>query len=144
MRSAARQIARLVPVPRSVKPRLLDISECPHCGSRHLQTVAAEARGNGKVALALHCPDCLSRMRGTFSDDRVRELDRSQASARAELRAAYERTVRENMARELGALGQALELDLIDADDFRPRRGRRSLRPRRALATAPRRDPTAR
>jgi hypothetical protein len=122
LRSAARQIARLVPVPRSVRPRLLDLSECPHCESRHVQPTNGEALPDGRVALTLRCPDCSSWMTGTFSAERVRELDRQLSTGRAELRATYERTVKVNMARELSSLAAALARDLIGPDDFRRRR----------------------
>lgn len=120
MRPAARQIARLLPVPRSVKPRLLELAECPHCRSRYVQPTDWKALPSGKVSMAMRCPECLVWMSGTFSADRVRELDRTLKTGRADLRTLYEHTVRSNMHRELRALRRALELDLIGADDFRP------------------------
>lgn len=130
MRSAARQLARLVPVPRSVKPRLLDLSECPHCQSRYVQPADGKALPDGRVSLTLRCPDCSAWMTGTFSAERVRELDRQLATGRAALRDAYEQTVRRNMATELRALAAGLSLDLIGADDFRFRRGSARTTPR--------------
>jgi hypothetical protein len=118
MRSAARQLARLVPVPRSVRPRLLDLSECPHCASTYVQPTDGKALPDGKVSLTLRCPDCGSWMSGTFSAERVRELDRQLTLGRAELRASYERAVRVNMARELHALAAGFARDLIGPDDF--------------------------
>jgi hypothetical protein len=118
MRSAARQLARLVPVPRSVRPRLLDLSECPHCASPYVQPTDGKALPNGKVSLTLRCPDCDAWMTGTFSADRVRELDRQLSLGRQSLRACYERAVRVNMARELHALMAGLARDLIGPDDF--------------------------
>lgn len=70
------------------------------------------------MSLTLRCPDCSSWMSGTFSADRVRELDRQLSLGRSALRAAYERTVRVNMARELESLAAALSRDLIGPDDF--------------------------
>lgn len=118
MRSAARQLARLVPVPRSVKPRLMDLSECPHCASRYVQPTDGKALPNGKVSLTLRCPDCDAWMTGTFSADRVRELDRQLSVGRTELRALYERTVRLNMSGELRSLAAGFAMDLIGPDDF--------------------------
>jgi hypothetical protein len=123
MRSAARQLARLVPVPRSVRPRLLDLSECPHCESRFVQAADGRALPDGRVVLTLRCPDCSSWMTGTFSAERVRELDRQLSTGRAELRASYEQTVRVNMGRELRALAAGLARDLIGPDDFTLGRG---------------------
>lgn len=119
MRSAARQLARLVPVPRSVRPRLLDLSECPHCQSRYVQPTEGKPLPNGKVSLTLRCPDCSAWMTGSFSAERVRELDRQLSLGRAELRATYDRTVKRNMALELRSLSSALSMDLIGPDDFR-------------------------
>ena len=118
MRSAARQLARLVPVPRSVRPRLLDLSECPHCASPYVQPTDGKALPDGRVTLTLRCPDCSSWMSGTFSAERVRELDRQLSTGRAALRLAYEQTVKRNMAGELRALAAALAMDLIGPDDF--------------------------
>ena len=118
MRSAARQLARLVPVPRSVKPRLLDLSECPHCASPYVQPTDGKALPDGKVSMTLRCPDCDAWMSGTFSGDRVRELDRQLSLGRAELRECYERAVRVNMACELHALEAGFARDLIGPDDF--------------------------
>jgi hypothetical protein len=62
-------------------------------------------------------------MTGTFSAERVRELDRQLCTGRAELRASYDRTVRVNMGREMRALAAGLARDLIGPDDFRLVRG---------------------
>lgn len=118
MRSAARQLARLVPVPRSVRPRLLDLSECPHCTSRYVQPTDGRALPDGRVALTLRCPDCSAWMSGTFSVERVRELDRQLGAGRAALRSAYEQAVKRNMAGELRTLADAFAMDLIGPDDF--------------------------
>jgi DNA-directed RNA polymerase subunit RPC12/RpoP len=124
MRSAARQLARLVPLPHSVKPRLLDLAECPHCRSRYVQPTDWKVLQSGKVSLSLRCPECSARMYGTFSADRVRELDRELSDGRSQLRAAYERTARANMRSTLASLTRALELDLIGPDDFGGKIGR--------------------
>jgi DNA-directed RNA polymerase subunit RPC12/RpoP len=118
MRSAARQLARLVPVPRSVRPRLLDLSECPHCASRYVQPTDGRALPDGRVSLTLRCPDCSSWMSGTFSAERVRELDRELSTGRAALRISYEQAVKRNMAGELRTLAAAFSMDLIGPDDF--------------------------
>lgn len=83
-----------------------------------MQPTEGKALPDGKVSLTLRCPDCDAWMTGTFSADRVRELDRQLSLGRAALREAYERTVRVNMARELHALAAAFAHDLIGPDDF--------------------------
>jgi len=126
MRSAARQLARLVPVPRSVRPRLLDLSECPHCASRYVQPTDGKALPDGRVTLTLRCPDCSAWMSGTFSAERVRELDKQLSTGRAELRTSYEQAVKRNMSGELRALAAGLAMDLIGPDDFTARCGVRT------------------
>ena len=126
MRSAARQLARLVPVPRSVRPRLLDLSECPHCTSRYVQPTDGRALPDGRVTLTLRCPDCSAWMTGTFSAERVRELDRQLSTGRAARRAAYNQTVKRNMDGELRTLAAAFAMDLIGPDDFSRRCGART------------------
>jgi hypothetical protein len=107
-----------MPVPRSVRPRLLDLSECPHCACRYVQPTDGKALPDGRVALTLRCPDCSSWMSGTFSAERVRELDRQLSTGRAELRTSYEQAVKRNMAGELRSLATAFAMDLIGPDDF--------------------------
>lgn len=120
-----------MPVPRSVRPRLLDLSECPHCASPYVQPTDGKALPNGKVSLTLRCPDCDAWMTGTFSAERVRELDRQLSLGRAALRQAYQRAVRVNMARELHALAAGFAHDLIGPDDFDYAAAPAGRRPRR-------------
>jgi hypothetical protein len=94
-----------------------------------VQPTDGKPLADGKVSLVLRCPDCSSWMSGTFSADRVRELDRQLSLGRAALRASYERAVRVNMARELQSLTTALARDLIGPDDFSPGRGGVRTRP---------------
>ena len=70
------------------------------------------------MTLTLRCPDCSAWMTGTFSAERVRELDRQLSTGRAALRTAYEQAVRRNMAGELRTLAAAFSMDLIGPDDF--------------------------
>ena len=108
-------------MPRTARPRPRDLSDCPHCSSPYVQAADWKALADGRVSVALRCPECLAWMSGTFSWERARRLDRDLADGRAELRAAYRRTVRRNMQQALSGFVQALERDLIGADDFRPR-----------------------
>jgi hypothetical protein len=108
-------------VSRNGKTRAHDLSQCPHCHSPYVQAVDWKALPDGRVSVALRCPECMAWMSGTFTWERARRLDRDLAEGRAELRAAYRRAVRRNMQDALGAFASALERDLIGADDFRPR-----------------------
>jgi hypothetical protein len=109
-------------VARTARPPLRDLSGCPHCDSPYVQATDWKALPDGRVSVAMRCPECLAWMSDTCSWERARRLDRDLADGRAELRSLYRRTVRHNMQQALDAFVRALELDLIGADDFRPRR----------------------
>ena len=120
MPPSARQLAGIVPVARRIRPRPLGLWICTRCESRYVQPIEWEALPSGRVALDMRCPECNTWRSGTFEIERVRELDRTLVRGRAELRALYGRTVRDNMYRELDSLRRGLELDLIGPDDFTP------------------------
>lgn len=108
------------------KVKTLGLWECTRCVSRYVQPIEWEVLPSGQVALELRCPECFTQRSGTFDSERVRELDRTLNRGRAELRAVYGRTVRDNMYRELDCFTQALARDLISADDFARPLGRQS------------------
>ena len=95
---------------------------CPQCGSRFLQPLRCEAKGEEVVLVDLRCADCATWLSEAFTRAEVRELDRAQAECRQVLVDAYERSVSESMDALATLFGIALSLDLIDADDFAPRR----------------------
>lgn len=127
MPPSPRQLARIVPSALASRPKPLGLWECTRCASRYVQPVEWEVLPSGRVAIDLRCPECQTWRSGAFAVEQVRELDRTLVRGRAELNAIYGRTVRDNMYRELSSFRQALELDLIGPDDFRPR-GRQSSR----------------
>jgi hypothetical protein len=98
---------------------------CPHCGSKFLQPLRCEAKGEENVLVELRCADCATWLTESLSRAEVRELDRAQAEWRQELVDAYERSVTESMDALASLFGVALSLDLIGADDFARRAPRR-------------------
>jgi hypothetical protein len=70
----------------------------------------------------MRCPECFIWMQECCSRGDLAELDKRQAAVREQLVVAYERSVTESMEALADCLGAALELDLVDADDFAPRR----------------------
>jgi hypothetical protein len=70
----------------------------------------------------LRCPECFMWMQECCSRVELAELDKRQAATREQLVDAYERSVAESMEALAFCLGTALELDLLGADDFAPRR----------------------
>ena len=105
---------------------------CPSCGSRFLQPLRCEAKSADVVLVELRCSDCMTWLKAPHTRADMRELDRRQAAFRAEILAEYERSVAESMEALAACLGPALELDLLCADDFAPRRRRLSAIERRA------------
>jgi hypothetical protein len=100
---------------------------CPRCGSTFLQPLRCEAKGSDVVLVELRCSDCMTWLKAPHTRADMRELDRLQAEFRATITTQYERYVAESMEALAECLGQALELDLVSADDFAPR-GKRALR----------------
>ena len=72
------------------------------------------------VLVELRCPDCMTWLKAPHTRADMRELDRRQAEFRAQLVAEYERLVTESMEALASCFEQALELDLVSADDFAP------------------------
>lgn len=95
---------------------------CPSCGSQFLQPLRCEAKSADVVMVELRCSDCMTWLKAPHTRADMRELDRRQAEFRAEIVASYERSVAESMAALAACFGPALELDLVGADDFAPRR----------------------
>jgi hypothetical protein len=93
---------------------------CPLCGSKFLQPLRCEAKGEEAVLVELRCADCATWLTESLTRAEVRELDRTQAECRQALLDAYERSVTESMDALAGLFGVALALDLIGADDFAP------------------------
>jgi hypothetical protein len=74
------------------------------------------------VLVELRCADCMLRRKVPHTRAEMRELDRLQAEYRAMIVAEYEKLVADGMETLAACLGPALELDLVSADDFAPRR----------------------
>jgi threonine synthase len=74
------------------------------------------------MVVDLRCPECDLWMQANCSKGDLAELDRAQAASREQMVDAYARAVTDSMETLAERLGRALELDLVDADDFAPRR----------------------
>lgn len=73
------------------------------------------------MVIDLRCPDCQRWSSGSYTPEEMREIDRACADGRRELASAYERHVADSMESLADLLARALALDLVGADDFRPR-----------------------
>jgi hypothetical protein len=98
------------------------IALCPGCGSALLQPLRSRPAGDGDMLVDLRCPECFMWMQGCCTRFELAELDKRHAAWREVLVDAYERSVVESMEALAVCLGHALELDLVGADDFAPRR----------------------
>ena len=95
---------------------------CPCCGSALLQPLRSRPGTGTEMMVELRCPECFTWMQECCSRGELAELDKRQAAWRALLVDAYERSVVESMEALAFCLAMALELDLLGADDFAPRR----------------------
>ena len=98
------------------------VSLCPRCGSSLLQPLRSRPGKRGEMLVDLRCPECFTWMQECCTRAELAELDARQAAWRELLVSAYERSVAESMEALAVCLGAALELDLVGADDFAPRR----------------------
>ena len=74
------------------------------------------------MVVDLRCPECFMWMQECCSRGELAELDKRQAEWRELIVDAYAQSVTESMEALAFCLGAALELDLLGADDFAPRR----------------------
>ena len=98
------------------------MSLCPACGSSLLQPLRSRPGSGGAMLVDMRCPECFMWMQECCSRAELAELDKRQAASRELLVDAYERSVTESMEALAICLRAALALDLVDADDFAPRR----------------------
>ncbi len=78
-------------------------------------------RSSGPGGVRLRCPECESCFEGHVG---AQELEAGRLEARQSILAAYEASVAEGMTLLADRMAEALALDLIGADDFRPARRR--------------------
>jgi hypothetical protein len=98
------------------------MSLCPSCGSALLQPLRSRPGKAGEMVVDLRCPECFMWMQECCSRGELAELDKRQAAWREVLVTAYEKSVTESMEALAVCFSAALELDLVGADDFAPRR----------------------
>ena len=99
---------------------MASLTVCPSCGSDLVQPLRWERTSDAQVLVELRCPECSTWMQACHTPAEMKDLDRRQCAARDAIVSAYESTVRDSMNTLLADLHEALERDLIGADDFRP------------------------
>jgi threonine synthase len=83
-----------------------------------VQPLRRQERKTGELLVELRCPECYVVMQACHTVAEIEELDRRQTASRDQIVAAYERAVVENMETLAENLHEALERDLVSADDF--------------------------
>ena len=107
---------------------MASLTVCPSCGSDLVQPLRWERTTDSQVLVELRCPECSTWMQACHTPSEMKDLDRRQCAARDIIVAAYEASVQASMSALLADLHEALERDLIGADDFRPPAARRPKR----------------
>jgi hypothetical protein len=83
-----------------------------------VQPLRRQEQKDGGLLVELRCPECFVVMQASHSAAEIEELDRRQTASRDQIVAAYEAAVAENMGALADNMREALERDLVTADDF--------------------------
>jgi uncharacterized protein with von Willebrand factor type A (vWA) domain len=94
--------------------------QCHSCSSTFVHPTEIDELGPGAWQVELRCAECETRARRVCNAAETDDLDRELELASQEIAAELRRLEKIHM-REWGErFVEALRLDLIDADDFRP------------------------
>ena len=91
---------------------------CQACGSDRICPIDWETAGDDHWWLLLRCGECQSWVQGTVGNEQAAALDIELDRQQAEIADAAAALAAERMAADVEAFTTALELDLVDADDF--------------------------
>ena len=92
---------------------------CGACGESFVCPVTWSESGPADWWLLLRCGSCGESREVVATNDAVAAYDNQLDEGMQEINAAAERLAREALAAEADALGTALDMDLLGADDFR-------------------------
>ena len=104
-----------------MSPAVPDPHACPACRSTLLHPLRLSP-GPPPATVDLRCAECGGWTSASCSAGELAALDREQLAGRLALVRAYEQRVSESMAALADCFGEALQRDLVGADDFAPRR----------------------
>jgi uncharacterized Zn finger protein len=99
------------------RPKRLE--RCPRCGEEFVYPVTWTESGPADWWLLLRCGACGAWRDVIASNQAVEAFDRLLDEQVRVIRTAAERIARESLSAQADALGAALRLDLLTADDFR-------------------------
>jgi hypothetical protein len=94
------------------------LQRCLNCHSDLVQPVEWEPMGPDSWSVLLRCPECEIHRLGMFHQSVLDDYDDELARGGEQLRDAYVRLVRENMADDADRFAHALRADAILPEDF--------------------------
>jgi hypothetical protein len=107
--------SRPVPAPTPARKPVL---ACPACGSDRICPTDWAPAGEQHWWMLLRCGECQSWVQATIGNEVAAALDVELNRQQTEIADALATLEAERMAAAVEALTTALELDLVDADDF--------------------------
>jgi hypothetical protein len=106
------------------KPRPVEVARkrplllCPECGSDKACPMDWSEAGEHHWWLLIRCGDCGSWIQATIGNTLAAALDVELDRQQAQIAAALAALEAEQMAADADLLAAALDLDLVDAEDF--------------------------
>jgi hypothetical protein len=106
------------------KPRPVDMARkrpllmCPECGSDRACPVDWAEAGENHWWLLIRCGECEAWIQATIGNEQAAALDVQLDCQQAQIADALAALEAEEMAAEADLLATALELELVNADDF--------------------------
>jgi hypothetical protein len=95
-----------------------DLTICQSCGSSYVIPTDWAEREEARWWMRLRCGECGSAREAVVSDATAQRYDQRLQQGMDELARALHEQEQEQMAKDAETFATALELDLLDADDF--------------------------
>jgi hypothetical protein len=99
-------------------PTRKPVLACPACCSDRICPIDWAPAGDHHWWLLMRCGECQAWVQATVGNEQAAALDVELDRQEAEIRDALASHEAERMAADVEAFTTALELDLVDADDF--------------------------
>ena len=103
---------------RILRRRPASLADCPACGADFVHPVEWSPEDGDNWWMLLRCGACHERRDAIVSNLEAAQFDRDLDMAEARIRREADSLNREQLADEAERFATALELDLIDAEDF--------------------------
>jgi hypothetical protein len=103
---------------RILRRRPASLADCPACGADFVHPVEWSPEDAHRWWMLLRCGACDVLREAIVSNDEAARFDRDLDIAEAGMRREADLLSREHLAEAVDRFATALELDLIDAEDF--------------------------